>query len=165
MPHAHASGFPSPCNDRGGQAPALREKTPRVTVGRGPVPRHATIAGDRPPRYGRKNAAPSRRARACPSPSFAQSNNRGGNPLGCAYGNLRGPPRYDKKTVLEPSRGKPSRMRVWHPRAPRYGIASRPGGLSYGIASRPGRTMPRAARNSRSRAKAQASSADVPGMP
>ena len=23
---------------------------------------------------------------------------RGGNPLGCAYGNLRGPPRYDKKT-------------------------------------------------------------------
>ena len=28
------------------------------------------------------------------------------------------PPRYDKKTVLEPSRGKPARMRVWHPRAP-----------------------------------------------
>ena len=27
MPHAHPSGFPSPCNDRGGQAPALREKT------------------------------------------------------------------------------------------------------------------------------------------
>ena len=24
MPHAHASGFPSPCHDRGGQAPALR---------------------------------------------------------------------------------------------------------------------------------------------
>ena len=28
MPHALASGFPSPCRDRGGQAPALREKTP-----------------------------------------------------------------------------------------------------------------------------------------
>ena len=41
MPHAHPSGFPSPCNDRGGQAPALREKTAPFTVGRGPVPRHA----------------------------------------------------------------------------------------------------------------------------
>ena len=48
-------------NDRGGQAPALREKNATLTVvrknvtltvGRGPVPRHATIAGDRPPRYG-----------------------------------------------------------------------------------------------------------------
>ena len=79
MPHAHPSGFPSPCCDRGGQAPALRlknapgyrraracpspgldlgkdrssgapdpeqvdgKKTPRVTVGRGPVPRHAAV--------------------------------------------------------------------------------------------------------------------------
>ena len=79
MPHAHASGFPSPCNDRGGQAPALRcpkailftvglgpsdatracervslamqrsrrpgpratKKNATLTVGRGPVPRHA----------------------------------------------------------------------------------------------------------------------------
>ena len=56
------------CN-RGGQAPALRFSRPSpLTVGRGPVPRHAsvgempgpafgfrvgrTIAGDRPPRYG-----------------------------------------------------------------------------------------------------------------
>ena len=39
---------------RGGQAPALREKNMPLTVGRGPVPRHATIAGDRPPRYGKK---------------------------------------------------------------------------------------------------------------
>ena len=31
-------------------------------------PRHATIAGDRPPRYGEKNAPSYRRARACPSP-------------------------------------------------------------------------------------------------
>ena len=43
-------------------------------VGRGPVPRHA------------KTALPHRRARACPSPC----NDRGGNPLGCAYG-IRGP--------------------------------------------------------------------------
>ena len=39
MPHAHASGFPSPAlahsNDRGGQAPALRKKiTPPLHVGR-----------------------------------------------------------------------------------------------------------------------------------
>ncbi len=27
MPHAHASGFPSPCCDRGGQAPALLIQT------------------------------------------------------------------------------------------------------------------------------------------
>ena len=35
-----------------------------------------------------------RRARACPSPAFmhAHSNDRGGNPLGCACG-IRGPPR------------------------------------------------------------------------
>ena len=42
---------------RGGQAPALREeKSLPHTVGRGPVPRHATIAGDRPPRYGGQDA-------------------------------------------------------------------------------------------------------------
>ena len=55
--------------DRGGQAPALRlVRPPAFTVGRGPVPRRASIgktallafgfragrviAGDRPPRYG-----------------------------------------------------------------------------------------------------------------
>ena len=43
MPHAHARGFPSPRSDRGGQAPALRKKTGPFTVGRGPVPRQATI--------------------------------------------------------------------------------------------------------------------------
>ena len=42
-------------NDRGGQAPALRKKiTSSFLVGRGPVPRHAAIAGDRPPRYDKK---------------------------------------------------------------------------------------------------------------
>ena len=40
------------------------------------------------------------------------------------------PPRYDEKTVLEPSRGKPSRMRVWPPRPPALrDIETR--GLSY----------------------------------
>ena len=58
----------------------------RFTVGRGPVPRRAsvgtgkrpwavddfradrTIAGDRPPRYGKRPSPFHRRARACPSP-------------------------------------------------------------------------------------------------
>ena len=78
--------FPQRWRDRGGQAPALRKKRHSLTVVRGPVPRqrsctrNPTLAGDRPPRYGEKNATPSRRARACPSPSFvhAQSNARGG---------------------------------------------------------------------------------------
>ncbi len=97
-----------------------------------------------PPRYEKKRP-PHRRARACPSPSSAHSNDRGGNPLGCAYGNLRAP-RATKKNVPLPvgrgacpspclgwgngfgwravfaqvgrSRGKPARMRGWHPRAP-----------------------------------------------
>ena len=51
------------------------------TVGRGSVPRHRprnlTLAGDRP-RATIKNASPHRRARACPSPSSAHSNTRGG---------------------------------------------------------------------------------------
>ena len=51
------------------------------TVGRGPVPRHAsrtpTFAGDRPPRYGEKTAL-HRRERACLSPSSVHSNVRGG---------------------------------------------------------------------------------------
>ena len=38
------------------------QRGPRFTVGRGPVPRHATIAGDRPPRYGEKNGPSYRRA-------------------------------------------------------------------------------------------------------
>ena len=46
-------------------------------VGRGPVPRQCsrnlTIAGDRPPRYGRRKSPFHRRARACPSPAFRPS--------------------------------------------------------------------------------------------
>ena len=61
MPHAQASGFPSPGNARGGQAPALRYQV-AVFFHRenreNPVnPAHVfslirEIAGDRPPRYG-----------------------------------------------------------------------------------------------------------------
>ena len=93
--------------------------TASLTVGRGPVPRHApiaeetrsdarmetseglratgpkTIAGDRPPRDGIRNGLGHRRARACPSPCT----DRGGNPLGCAYGNLRGPRATRPKTI------------------------------------------------------------------
>ena len=87
--------------------------TARFIVGRGPVPRHATIAaetrsearraeapramepetiaGDRPPRDGIRDGSFYRRARACPSPCSG---------------------------ARERSRWKPARMRVWHPRAP-----------------------------------------------
>ena len=63
----------------------------RFTVGRGPVPRHAsveetalvggwfsrrsTLAGDRPPRDGEKKRADYRRARACPSPCLGREGN------------------------------------------------------------------------------------------
>ncbi len=75
------------------RAPALRqqegflvEKRPPFLVGRGPVPRRAsvyrTFAGDRPPRYGtgrvlsRKNGPLPRRARACPSQVFTRAGER-----------------------------------------------------------------------------------------
>ena len=66
----------------GDRPPRYGKKRHPRTVGRGPVPRHAsrhpTIAGDRPPRYGEKTASPHRRARACPSPCFGLLNARGG---------------------------------------------------------------------------------------
>ena len=37
-----------------GDRPPRYGKKRHVTVGRGPVPRQAAIAGDRPPRYGKK---------------------------------------------------------------------------------------------------------------
>ena len=49
-----------------------------------------------------KNAALYRRTRACPSPSSARPNARGGNPLGCADG-IRGAPRYGKNRDQEVS--------------------------------------------------------------
>ena len=110
MPHAHASGFPSPsfwcqtaslCRSgspdpdlfvirrsqtteaethlvtmeiAGDRPPRYGKNNAPLTVGRGPVPRHATIAEDRPPRYEKKRSPPYRRARACPS----LCNDRGG---------------------------------------------------------------------------------------
>ena len=54
-------------------------------------PRHASVyrslAGDRPPRYGNKNAAPHRRARACPSPGNIARSLAGDRPP--RYGNRR----------------------------------------------------------------------------
>ena len=67
---------------------SVRPKTPLLMM---------ELAGDRPPRYGGKNAAPSRRARACPSPCSGPPDIRGGNPLGCACG-IRGPRATMKKT-------------------------------------------------------------------
>ena len=72
-PHRRARACPSPCNDRGGQAPALREKTaphrrPTIAGDRPPHYGNRDIAGDRPPRYGENNGVRYRRARACPSP-------------------------------------------------------------------------------------------------
>ena len=61
-----------------GDRPPRYDKKRPLTVGRGPVPRHAavyrTVAGDRSTRYDNgkgswaKNGPPHRRARACPSP-------------------------------------------------------------------------------------------------
>ena len=73
-------------SDRGGQAPALRLSRPfslhrrawalachtRIRAG---FPRHAPIAGDRPPRYGIQNRPCHRRARACPSPCLDREGN------------------------------------------------------------------------------------------
>ena len=49
MPHAHASGFPSPSNDRGGNPLGCADgiRGPRATV-----IVQDKIAGDRPPRDG-----------------------------------------------------------------------------------------------------------------
>ena len=56
VPRDCSSGSPDPERARSGDL-ALQRGMPRVTVGRGPVPRHRprhpTLAGDRPPRYGK----------------------------------------------------------------------------------------------------------------
>ena len=109
--------------DRGGQAPALRfKKRHPLTVGRGPVPRHAwvdrNLAGDRPPRYD-KNATPHRRAWAL----ACHTRMRAGFPRQCPRNpTIAGdrPPRYGEKN------------------GPRATGTSRPGGLSYRDASRLG---------------------------
>ena len=73
-------------------------------VGRGPVPRHAAIAGDRPPRYGNKNGPWHRRAWAL----GCHTHMREGSPRHAAIAGDR-PPRYGNKNGS------------WHPRGPRYG--------------------------------------------
>ena len=61
-----------------------QKATPPFIVARGPVPRHRprtpTLAGDRPPRYGKKTPPLHRSARACPSPCVLLSNRL--NPVG-----------------------------------------------------------------------------------
>ena len=73
----------------------LGSRTAPFPVGRGPVPRHAsvyqTFAGDRPPRYGNRtvsrqqNGPLPRRARACPSPCFDLPDIRGGQAPALRY--------------------------------------------------------------------------------
>ena len=90
MPHAHASGFPSPSfmhvqsNDRGGQTPALRKKTVLHRRARAcPSPSfmhaHSNARGGQTPAL-REKTALHRRARACPSPSSARPFCRSGSP-------------------------------------------------------------------------------------
>ena len=108
-----ARACPSPCLDRGkglgwraffarversrGTGPRATVKNVLLLVGRGPVPRRAsvrerpwlacgfrggrTLAGDRPPRYGMRAVFSLRRARACPSPCpRARDDSRGTGP-------------------------------------------------------------------------------------
>ena len=122
-----------------GTGPALRKKTARVTVGRGPVPRHRpcnpTFAGDRPRTTGQRDCssgAPDperikigrscpteegptfyRRARACPSP--------------CSDCGGQAPALRCERQFSQRSRRKPARMRVWHPRAPALREENGPG--------------------------------------
>ena len=73
------------------RAPQRSRGTGPRTTGKKRAPSRGT--GPRPT----EKRSVNRRARACPSPC----NVREGNPLGCAYGNLRGPPRYGKTPVLK----------------------------------------------------------------
>ena len=101
-PHRRARACPSPALALGkkrlwfssgtrGTGPRATIKTPSLNVGRGPVPRHATIAGDRPPRYGGgthpffivgRGSVPRHRSRTR-NPTLAGDR----------------PPRYDKKRL------------------------------------------------------------------
>ena len=125
MPHAHPSRFPSPSsahsNAGGGQAPALRFAMPSsFTVGRGPVPRRASVqngkrlwaaGGFRADRRSRGTGPRAtvcnavffhRRARACPSPCLGSERETA---LGGGWFSRRStlagdrPPRYDEKTA------------------------------------------------------------------
>ena len=86
---------------RGTGPRATGKKRRHFYVGRGPVPRHAAIAGDRPPRYGNKNGSWHRRAWAL----GCHTRIREGFPRHAAIAGDR-PPRYGNKNGS------------WHPRAP-----------------------------------------------
>ena len=149
--HRRARACPSPCNDLHGKRPGpacgvragrtiagetrsdARMETsegprdtvgenPPFTVGRGPVPRHASICTENGlglragfaqversrgtgPRATKKKRAVYRRARACPSPGLDLHGKRPWSACGFRAGRtIAGdrPPRYEKKTVLEP---------------------------------------------------------------
>ena len=96
-----------------GTGPRATIKTSPLTVGRGPVPRHAsripTIAGDRPPRYGKKR--PPRTVGRGPVPRHASH-------IPTIAGDR--PPRYDKKRPPPHRRARAlachTRMRAGSPR-------------------------------------------------
>ena len=68
-------------NARGtGPRTTMKRRSPHRRAGK-PIRRHATLAGDRPPRYDKKNGSCYRRVSGFPSPSFAQPNARGGQAL------------------------------------------------------------------------------------
>ena len=80
-------------------------KTAPFIVGRGPVPRHATIAGDRPPRYGNRTVFLAEKRHPLtvgrgPVPRHAP-----------VYQTLAGdrPPRYGNRTVSWAKNGPPPR--------------------------------------------------------
>ena len=73
-PHLCRSGSPDPDPFVIRRSQTTEEEKHLLTI---------EIAGDRPPRYDKKKRF---------------LNDRGGNPLGCAYG-IRGPPRYEKKRL------------------------------------------------------------------
>ena len=99
--------------------PHYGEKSVLLTVGRGPVPRRASIEGNgvglravfariersrgTGPRATGKKRAVNRRARACPSPCLGRGNGVGWRSVFARVGR---------------SRGKPARLRVWQARAP-----------------------------------------------
>ena len=113
------------------EGPRDTKKNATLTVGRGPVPRHRsrnpTLAGDRPPHYDKITVHERSRGtgpRATNKKCLPRTVGRGPVPRQCSGPRATqrsrgtGPRATGKITVLEPSRGKPARMRVWHPRAP-----------------------------------------------
>ena len=102
-----------------------RKKRLPFHVGRGPVPRHR-FAYPRPPplcssRVPDLELFVIRRSQTTELETHLVTMELAGDR----------PPRYDEKTVLEPSRGKPARMRVWHPRASALRV-SRPSSFLVG---------------------------------